>query len=800
MNDVLLDLRFAIRRLTRSPAYAAMTLVMLILGIAVSISMFSVLRGIVYSGLPYPESGEVVLLYAANPQQDASRALLAPAEASAFSAASTTLQSVGYFTWSGATLIDDGRPREVFSNLVSPGFFPALGMQPHLGRWLDEEDSRLERDVAVISFTEWHRVFGGDRNVLGRGLQLQDGRVLEVVGVMPAEFAFPSEDVAVWRPLSPRQLPDAPAVALNARFLEAVARLAPGSTIDQAREELQRIADNLLASHGMADAGWRIQADRLIDVLVGDVRNVLFASFSVALLVLLIACANVAILADARQLARSHENALLQSLGAPRERVYRTVVLELLTLSALAVAAGIVLAATSMRLLQRALESHLPRTESIGIDAGVVAFAALLGLLVPLVSILTGSLKLRGSAADAIRGSGKGVIGRGSRRLRMMPAVGVALALISLSAAAALALSLINLRNVDPGFRTEGIQAVQLFRSGDPDEQRRFQESATERLAGIPGVRRVETTSAAPLSGIGAASVAMSVRGSDRSEPSQVGLRRVSHGYLDLVGVDIIAGRGLVTSDHASAEPVAVVSRSLANREFGDADAVGRMVELQLGRGDARVFRVVGVSEDIRNDGLRSPPAPEVLIPFAQAPWAGMTFLLDTGGAIHGIHEASLEAIWAVDPRQAVTREFTLDEELANQLGTANVFAGTVGIFAVLALVLGVTGVYAVASQQQQRRVKEFGVRLALGARPATLAGQVLAEAARTAALGLAAGLAGAWLVLGFMREQLFGVEPLLPWVLVVGCVVIALSSIAASLLPAMRAAYVDPMNALRQE
>jgi putative ABC transport system permease protein len=288
--------------------------------------------------------------------------------------------------------------------------------------------------------------------------------------------------------------------------------------------------------------------------------------------------------------------------------------------------------------------------------------------------------------------------------------------------------------------------------------------------------------------------------GRDTTEPVRALQRRIDGGYLDLLGIPLIAGRGIADTDRAGTERVAVINRTLARRLFGEASALERTIRMAVGREGMLEYRIVGVAEDIHNDGLRAPPSPEILVSFAQHPWVGMTFLVRSRTTDPSMLKQMAEQAWAIDPRQAFTRQFLLGEDLAAQLRPMRFFSVTMGTFAVCSLLLGAFGVYAVATLAQRRRVREFGLRLAVGARPAALGLQVLRDGLRVVLTGAAIGVAGSWFALQLIAGQTFGLERGIASVMIVGAATMAAAALVALMVPAWRAIRTDPMTALRYE
>jgi len=794
----IVDLRHAVQRLARTPGFAIAAIAMLALGIGFSVAMYSVLNGVLLRSLPFPASERIVVVRAENPAQHVRNAQFTSVEAETLAAGTPGFAALGYYWWSGVTLFDGERAREITSHMVGPGYFGVLGVEPVLGRLLSDDDIRGDRPFALLSFAEWQRGFGGDPGVLGRRLELVDEDPLEVIGVLPPQLDLIADDTGVWRPLPARFL-SGDGMRDHRRNLLMLGRLADGSSGAQADAGLSAVLAGIGDSRGAEQAGWSAATKPLLDALIGDTRAALWGAFALAVLVLVIAAANVAILLDGRQVARRREQAVMQALGASRARLRRMLLLELGVLAAAAVGLGLAVALAAMRGLRELARDSIARIDEVGIDWQVYAFAVLLGLAAPVAAALAGSLRVRGEAGEAIRAGGRGVVGRAGQR-RALPALAMALSTISLIAALVIASGLWRLQRVDPGYLPTHVQAMQFFRGGK-DAFVPFTVELLERLAALPGVRDVALTSAAPRSGIGSASVDIRVADRAESEPLQAGLRRVSPGYRDLLGIRLLAGRDFDSNDRRGAPLVAIINATLAKRLFGEADALGRTLNLPLGRGERVDCEIVGVVGDIRNDGLRAPLAPEILVPYAQQPIHAMTFLARSERPLAGIAAQMAAELHALDPRQAITRQYALSEDIEYELRPAQFFARTIGAFAGVALLLAVLGVYAVASLRQRHRVGEHGLRLAIGARPLQLAVSVIGDSLSISALGVLAGTAG---VIGIMRVadlRALGIEGgASAAMLAAGVGAMGVAALVAALVPALRAARVAPMEALRNE
>lgn len=798
MTFTLTEIRQSARRLLASPGYSVGVLVTLTLGLALSVGMYTVLNGVILKGLPYPESERIVEIGGTNARENESDGALTAAEAFALADAAA-FEHAGWSLWGGATVLEAERPREITTNYVSAGFFPALGMPAQLGRWLDAEDMGPNSRAVVLSDLEWQRLTDRDPDVIGKELKLASETVT-VVGVMPPEFAYPSRVVGLWRAVDTEWYTRDPDAFVNARYLIAVGRLTAGVDAGRATLALDALSARLRDTYGLADDGWRMRTTGLLDVTAGDVRGVLASVFVVSLVVLAIACANAAGLLAARLAARERELAIVQALGATSGRVWRGVLFELLLLAAFASLAALFLLFLGLEAFRATADGILPRADDVSVDPTVLAFAVLLALLCPLLVAVPFGLRLKKRMAGNLQVGGRRTDGTPRSALHALPVMGLSLATAALIAGAAVLLSLGQLRKVDPGFHPRDLYAVQVFHQGGPDEWRRFVREVLARMSAEPDVDEVALTTISPLAPGGKYSVNVQVPGHDQPEAWQAVVQRVSPGYLNVIGQPLVLGRDLLPTDDETALKVATVSETFARRVFGSIDVVDRTVALPLGEGPRVQFRIVGVTADIRNAAIRRPGEPEILVPFMQSPWVGITFLARAPQAGDDLLTRLQEAVWAVDPEEAITRASIVQEDLEAQLAQTIFFTRVLGGFALLALTLAAFGTYSVIAFLQRRQTREIGVRLALGAEPLDVARGVLMHGAT---LAVAAGIAGSLAAIAVLRllgSQLFGVGAASPVLYVLGVGGVVLAALLASVAPAWRAARVQPMAALRYE
>jgi putative ABC transport system permease protein len=795
MTQLFTEIRYAARRLAGSPGYSLGVFLTLALGLALSVGMYTVLEGVVLKGLPYPGGERVVEISAYNAAQDATNAQLTPAEALALEDA-PVFEHAGWFMWGGETVLSGERPREIVVHRVSPGYFPALGVRPQIGRWIDAGDAGPDGRAVVLSDAEWERLANRDPQIIGQSIRLAD-EVATVVGVMPPDI---DTGAGLWLPANPEWFSDDPGTLVDGRYLGAIGLLAEGLDAAAAARGLDALAARIRDTHDLRDEGWRLEATSLLDLAIGDVRAVLAGVFVVSLVVLAIACANVGSLLAARLAMRERELAITQALGATSAHVWRSVLFELLLLALLGGVAALLVLTAGMEVFRTLSAGILPRADEVMLDPTAAVAAGGLALLCVLAVAVPFGLRLRQRMAGNLQASDKGTgsVSRGS--MRALPVAGLALATAALIAGAGVALSLERLRAVDPGFRTADVYVVRVFHGGDADEWRRFAGAVLARIASEPNVLHAAATTAPPLAQIGIHRIDVQVPGRERPDVLRAGLRRVTPGYLGALSQPLLFGRNFLATDDAAAPKVAIVNETFARRVFGGTDVVGRDIGLPLGEGTRAPYRIVGVAADIRNAGLRRPADPEILVPFMQEPWLGMSFLAHAPQAGGGLLERMQEAIWAVDPEEGMSRVYRLQDEIDAQLAQVMYFTRVLGVFALLALLMAAFGVYSVIAFLQRRQTAETGVRLALGAQPAGIARRVLGQGLALAVLASIAGSLGGMAVLRLLATQLFGVGASSPALYAVGVGGVLLAALLASVAPAWRAARVQPMAALRHE
>lgn len=799
------DLRHGWRQLRGHAGFAATAIGVLALGMAASITAFTVVAQVLLRPLPYPDADRVVTV--AERQSAAAGALGAsPGNFFDWRERATTFATLAGAEPYSRDYTDGERPEVWRAANVTPGFFESLGVAPRLGRtFADAEYTKGRHRVAVISARLWRSRFAADPAVIGRRVTL-DAEPWEIVGVMPDDF-FPGilEDtpgaIAVW---APKVVEDYERRIRGNGFWEVVGRLRPGVSVAQANDELDRISRALAAEHPRTNHDVRAVATPLREHLVGDVRPAV-GLFAVAVgVVLLIACVNVTNLLLARGAARRHELAVRHALGASRGRLLAQLLGESLLLSVLAAAVGLALAHGATRLLARVGPPNVPWVETLRVDAAAASFAA---LLAGAVTVIAGLLPAWRLAAVGVAATRTTTGDRSQRRLRAALVAGeVALAIVLASGAGLLLRSFVNLAAADTGFERRGVAALQLFawdRNPGPDRLRAFFDRVLDGVAALPGVEAVGAVSAMPFidASIEMRSVFQIVGdpAPAAGEEARGSLTIVTPGFFTTLRVPVLRGRALDAGDAPGRPRVAVITQAMADRYFRDRDPIGRRLTFTA-QGRPTEVEIVGVVAALRHERLDVPPRAEVMLPFAQAPFGSMTVVARTGGDPAALIPAAMQATWAVDPLQTFYQTATL-EDLVRRTTAARRFAlAVLGGFTAIALVLAAAGLYAVLTAVAVQYRREIGVRLAMGARWGDILALVMGRGVAVVAVGLVAGVAGAVGTGRLLAAFLVSVSPADPWAIGGAAVVLSLVALPACLVPARRAANTSPSEVLRAE
>lgn len=797
MNRLLAELHLAGRSLLRRPAFSLLVVGTLGLGMAAAVGVFSLADAVLLRPLPFAEVERLVAVWETPLDEPDRRNVVAPANFVDWQAASRSFSELAAYFEQPATLAGAGDPEEVRLVHASPEIFTVAGLPPAAGAW-----PRVDDEAVALSYDFWQRRFGGDPEVVGSAIQV-GGAAYTVAGVTPAGLGLLVPKADLW---SPTDWSFANRTTMG-RFVHVVGRLAPGVGIDAAHQEMAGIAEALAREHVDFNAGWSATVVPLREELLGDTRPILRVLLLAAGLLLAIACANAANLMLTRGLSREREVAIRASLGAGRMRLVRHFLAESLLLSGAAAVVAVVatlwLPAAIAALPEAA---RLPRAEEAGADLRVLAAAIALALFTAVVAGAAPALAAsRRQAREALQEGGRSLGGRRGARLRGALVVGeVALSLVLLAGAGLMLRSLAALTAVDPGFDADHVVTARVPFSGAAyqEDARRAElvRGITERLAALPGVESAGAIQFLPLSGIWSAT---SFWPEDRPKPAPdeepgAGIRVITPGYVESLRIPLLAGRPLRDGDHAEAPRVALVNRQLADEIWPGQEAVGK--RLTISWTDDPSVEVVGVVGGVRHLGLDEEVPAEIYLPFAQSPEGLATFVVRSQAPPEAVLPALREVVREADPALPVADLRTMNDVLSTRVAAPRLQALLLAIFAGAALALSGVGLYGVLSQAVVARTGEIGVRLALGARRADVLRLIVASGMLLVSLGLLLGVALSLASGRALDALVFEIGAIDPLSLAAAATLLAAVSLLACLGPALRAARLDPLLALREE
>lgn len=790
------QLRAAARSLRHRPGLSFTVIVTLALGIGANSAIFSVVDAVLLRPLPYPDSERLVNLYELNLRGNgrAATQLVAPGRLEEWNARNGTFDGLAASYFENMTDTSGAEPERVEVRRTSPRFFAVLGVAPAMGRAPTAEEERFGGPaVVVISDAFWTKRFNRDPNVLGKRLVLAGGQST-IVGVMPPRFAYPAATTEVWRPTqAPRFFLEARA----ARLYSAFGRLKPGVTLEQAVADLDRVQGQLGDQFPQTDRGWGASLVEMKEEEIGGVRRSLWFLLAAVALVLLTACGNVACLMLADSARREHEIAVRFALGADRRRVVTQLLLEGLLLAVGGATIALVLAAWGVSAL-RVAATALPHADMIAIDLRLVVLTLAAGVVTTLVFALAPAVQAaRRDPATALSRGGRAFVGGKHVLQHALVSSQVALAIVLLVGAGLLVRSFVRLQQTSPGFDADHVLTFRMSASWSErlDAVVQRQARTVNALRALPGVDAA-AFSQQPPAGIVIPPGEFHIEGRDAAEHTFATGRSVSPGYFRTLHIPVLQGETCSDQPAGPLYSTVLVTRAFADRFFPGATPIGHLLTPQGGAISAQ--RIIGVVGDVRENGVVHDAEPLIYYCGFNGYWPDPFFLVRTS-AVHPATMTDIRAaLHAIEPARAVFAVHPLEELLERSTSQQRINTYLLVAFAMMALLLAVMGLYGVLSQVVAGRRREIAVRMALGAQPARILTSVVGHAAGVAAIGVVVGLVAAAVATRFMSSLVFGISTSDPMTFVVVPLVLAAVAVATALVPARRAARVEPMEVLR--
>ncbi|HJQ25164.1 MAG TPA: ABC transporter permease [Blastocatellia bacterium] len=814
METLLQDLRYGLRMLVKNPGFSVIAIIALALGIGANTAIFSVVNTVLLRPLPFAEPERLVNVWETRPERGVKQMTASYPNFADWRDQNDVFERIAAYDGQPFTMTGDDNPVRLVGAVVSADLFPLLGVQAKLGRTFNRDDDKAGAPLTIIlSDRLWRQRFNADPNIIGTALTL-NSKNYTVVGVMPADFQFPlqNDPVDLWETFASQLTPvDGGTIAdeRGAHFLQTIARLKPGVTVEQARATMETIASRLSEKYPDSNTGFGATVIPTHEDMVGDVRPTLLILMGAVGCVLLIACTNVASLLLARATTRHKEIAIRAALGASRLRVIRQLLTESVVLSLTGGALGLLIAMWSADALVSASNDQLLRATQVGLDLRVLGFTLL-------VSILTGMLfglvpALHSSKTDlneSLKEGGRGT-SEGGRRMSLRGALvtaEVAIAVVLLVSAGLLIQSLWRLQRVDPGINPHNVMTFQL---GVPEvkynaeKQAEFFRQLQARLGALPGVEAASAVMPLPLSNSNM-SISFEVEGRPTAagqRPSSA-FRTVSLDYFRAMGVRFVRGRDFSERDGYNGPPVIIVNEEFVDKYFPGEDPIGKRIRpgISTTAGGPKWREIIGVVGNVRHRALNRDFTPEYYVPAPQVPLDSLTLVVKTTGDPRGIVAGVRDEVRQMDKDLPLYNIRTMDEYLSSSVAQPRLIALLLMIFAGLALLLTAIGLYGVMSYSVAQRTHEIGIRMALGASPGNVLRLVVGQGMTLAAAGVAIGLGVAFLATRVMASLLFGIGAKDPLTFAAIAVIIAGVALAACFVPARRATRVDPMVALRYE
>lgn len=801
MDTLIKDLRYGVRSFLKRPGFLVIAISTLALGIGATTAMFTVVNSVLLRSLQFPEPERIVLFEGVNPRQGITESNMSVPDIADWQTQSQSFEQIAAFVSGGVFLSTSDEVERVRATAVSSEFFPLFKTNPHSGRTFQANDMQEGREaVVVISHALWQRRFGGTADVVNRKIAL-NGKAATVIGIMPAGFTYPG-DCEVWTPfpLNPAK------EARENRFVGVVTRLKPGVPMAQAQTEMDTISQRLAQNYVDTNTGWSVRLTELRESLVGELRTSLLILLGAVAFVLLIACANVANLLLARAAYRQKEIALRTALGASRWRVVRQLLTESVLLSLVSGVGGLALSLWFIKLLIAITPPDTPRLSEIGIDWRVFAFTFAVTILAGILFGLFPALQTsRPNLNEALKDSGqRGSETGGRNRVGSLLIVSeIALSFILLVGAGLLIKSFLHLREINPGFNADNVLAMRLslppgkYAQGEPRAQ--IYKQLIDSVKTTPGVQSAGAVLSLPLGGDSFnvwRGVIREGRPMTADEQTNAQYLPITPDYFQTLQIPLKAGRTFTDQDTLQSTKVVIVNETMARALWSNENPIGR--RFTVWRDEKFPREVVGVVGDTTSS-LDKEPGQQMYVPYAQDPnWGSLSLVVRTAGEPTALAGSVREAIRAVDKAVPNYNLKTMNDVISNSAAPRRIPMLLLSAFAGVAMLLAMLGIYGVTSYYVTQRTHEIGVRMALGAQIVDVLKLVLRRAMLLALVGIGIGIAGAVAVTRYLTSLLFGVKPIDTLTFVAVAVVLTVVVFVACLVPARRAAKIDPLEALR--
>ncbi|MCU1285297.1 MAG: efflux pump, inner rane subunit [Acidobacteriales bacterium] len=808
------DLRQAVRSLLKAKGFAAAAILVMALGIGANTAIFSVVNSVLLRPLPFAEPERLVQVWHVPPPKafpGMTRFSVSAANYLDWKAMNHVFQNMAIYGFAGYNLTGVDKPQAVTSGSVPESFFPTLGVQPILGRTFSaEEDQPGKNHVVILTHKFWMDHYAGDKNIIGRQIEF-DREPYQIVGVMGPNVTKPSW-AQVWTPMA--MTSQGKTVRGNHNYL-VIARLNPGVTLQQANAELGTISQALAQQYPADDKDWGAKAVSLREETVGEVRRPLIVLLCAVIFVLLIACANVANLLLARTLGKRHELAIRVALGASRTRLLQQVLCESVVLSLMGGALGLVVAKFGIALIVKFLSNSLPRSTEIGLDASVLLFTLITSVVTGVVAGLIPAWKYANAdAGEGLKDSARnvGADSGGSRTRSALVIAEVALSLMLLVGAGLMMRTLWNLQHENAGFDTQHSLTMVLGFSKSGYATQVSQSQAMEQILGnvraLPGVQAAGMIDDLPLAG--GSHQPIQAEGQpvvQMSEQPEVDVRAITPGYVKSMAIPLLKGRDINDGDTMERPGAILISASMAKQIWPNQEAIGKHLTLTFGQG--KVMEVVGVVGDVKQDSMTSnEPSPTLYQPIAQREWPKgqewkaqpFSMVVRAASDPAAITASVINAVHQVDSQMPTLDVMTMDAFIGETLQAQRMNMTLLVAFAALALTLAAVGIYSVLAYAVKRRVREIGIRLALGAQLGDILKLILLQGLKPAAVGVVIGVALSLAMGRAVATMVYGVSATDVSTLAGGSMLLLVVAATASLVPAYRATKVDPASTLRQE